>query len=127
MTHDEIVNALRENAEWCGANEYEIPLCMGDNQRAAADLIESLQAELAASRCRADAAVEDLTKLATKPITPCHSCAKTCVFPASLAPECQPQTWCREWQWRGPQEAGEGERGAYYRPLTTKYPEGYQI
>ena len=47
MTPDEIVNALRENAEWCDANEYDVPLCMGDNQRAAADLIESLQAQLA--------------------------------------------------------------------------------
>ena len=47
MTHDEIVNALRENAEWCDANEYDVPLCMGDNQRAAADLIESLQSQLA--------------------------------------------------------------------------------
>ena len=47
MTADEIVKALRENAEWCDANEYDVPLCMGDNQRAAADLIESLQAQLA--------------------------------------------------------------------------------
>jgi uncharacterized paraquat-inducible protein A len=47
MNAEEIVRALRENAEWCDANEYEAPLCMGDNQRAAADLIESLQAQLA--------------------------------------------------------------------------------
>ena len=47
METDEIVRALRENVGWCGANEYEIPLCMGDNQREAADLIESLQARLA--------------------------------------------------------------------------------
>ena len=47
MTPDEIVNALRENAEWCDANEYDVPLCMGDNQRAAAGLIESIQAQLA--------------------------------------------------------------------------------
>ena len=46
MNADEIVKALRENAEWCDANEYGVPLCMGDNQRAAADLIESLQAQL---------------------------------------------------------------------------------
>ena len=45
MNADEIVKALRENAEWCDANEYDVPLCMGDNQRAAADLIESLQAK----------------------------------------------------------------------------------
>ena len=46
MTPDEIVNALRENAEWCDANEYDVPLCMGDNQRAAADLLESQQARI---------------------------------------------------------------------------------
>lgn len=47
MNAESIVRTLRENAEWCDANEYEVPLCMGDNQRAAADLIESLQAQLA--------------------------------------------------------------------------------
>ena len=46
MNPDEIIRALRENADWCDANEYEIPLCMGDNQWEAADLIESLQAQL---------------------------------------------------------------------------------
>jgi hypothetical protein len=54
MTPDEIVKALRENAEWCDANEYEIPLCMGDNQREAADLIESLQSQLAESQRSAE-------------------------------------------------------------------------
>lgn len=58
---------------------------------------------------RENAAVGDMTKLATKPITPCHSCSKTCLFPASLAPGLQPATWCRDWQWRGPQEAKKGE------------------
>ena len=58
MNVDEIVRALRENAEWCDANEYEVPLCMGDNQRAAVDLIESLQAQLSTSQRRERAAVE---------------------------------------------------------------------
>ena len=74
--------------------------------------VRRLREELTASQRREKAAVEDLTKLATKAITPCHSCAKTCVFLASLAPECQPPTWCREWQWRGQQEAEKGaEKG----------------
>lgn len=47
MSADEIIRALRENADWCGANEYEIPLCMGDNQWEAAGLIESMQSQLA--------------------------------------------------------------------------------
>ncbi len=69
--------------------------------RAALEIIAALRE----SQRREKATVEDLTKLATKSITPCHSCAKTCLFPASLAPEYQPPAWCREWQWRGPQKA----------------------
>lgn len=60
MSADEIARELRENADWCGANEYEIPLCMGDNQREAAGLIESMQSQLAESQRRERAAVEDL-------------------------------------------------------------------
>lgn len=51
-------------------------------------------------------AVEDLSKLATKAITPCHSCAKTCVFPASLSTE-SPK-WCRGWRWRGQRKEQNG-------------------
>lgn len=73
--------------------------------RAALEIIAALRE----SQRREKAAVVDLTKLARKPITPCHSCAKTCLFPASLAPEYQPPAWCREWQWRGPQDSEKGE------------------
>lgn len=131
MNADEIVMALRDMATYdCGFEEQS------DVAIQAADLIEiqaaentkkdelvmecrhaigglrtenmELTAQLTASQ-RREKAVGDLTKLATKPITPCHSCAKTCVFPASLAPECQPPKWCREWEWRGIQEAEKGE------------------
>ena len=50
MQNEELIAALRSDAEWCDANEYDVPLCMGDNQRAAADLIESLTAQLAESQ-----------------------------------------------------------------------------
>ena len=63
--------------------------------------VAQLQSKLDRVTAERDAAVEDLTKLATKPITPCHSCSETCLFPASLAPELQLATWCRYWQWRG--------------------------
>ena len=65
-------------------------------------------AALRESQCREKAAVKDLTKLARKPITPCHSCSKSCVAPASLAKEYEIK-WCKDWEWRGPQETGEGE------------------
>jgi hypothetical protein len=49
---DNLLTRLSDLAELADANEYEIPLCMGDNQWEAADLIESLQAQLAESqRC----------------------------------------------------------------------------
>lgn len=100
LNADEIVRALRNCKAYKTKSDLQTTMLM------AADLIESLQAQLAESQRREKAAVEDLTKLATKSITPCHSCAKTCLFPASLAPEYQPPAWCREWQWRG--RAGRG-------------------
>ena len=111
MNADEIVNALRENAEWCDANEYDVPLCMGDNQRAAADLIESLQAQLAESQRREQAAVELIGKV---------SLAVEVAFNATdygIRHHVKPNTgiWhtlglALDWikAWRGPQEAGEG-------------------
>ena len=102
MTHDEIVRALRENAEWCDVNEYDVPLCMGDNQRAAADLIESLQSQLAESRSRERAAVEDLKRFSA-----CCQCN------ANIDGSCcdmfdgtaENKYFCSNWQWRG-QQAG---------------------
>jgi hypothetical protein len=106
MNADEIVRALRENAEWCDANEYEVPICMGDNQRGAADLIESLQAQLAESQRRERAAVEDLSQDA-------H--CTLCKHHLSEGGDCYGVSKCAVnglrvgWEWRGPQEAGEGK------------------
>lgn len=47
MTDKELVESLRENAEWARCNEWETPLCLADDLTAAADRIERLQAELA--------------------------------------------------------------------------------
>ena len=115
----EIVRALRDYASDCDSDsEYCFQCtfaCVCDKldnnaPKIIADLIDSLTAQLTESQRREKAAVEDLKKLATKSITPCHSCAETCLFPASLAPEYQPPAWCREWKWRGPQaEKGEAE------------------
>ena len=56
----ELIHRLREHAAWVAANEYETPICLGDDLRGAADLIESLQAQLAASQCRAQDARNEL-------------------------------------------------------------------
>ena len=102
MTPDEIVKALRENAEWCDANEYEVPLCMGDNQIAAADLIESLQAQFSASQRREKAAVEDI------PVAHDRGRCEVCKHKRQDGGACKkwPDRSCFEW--RGPQD-GKGE------------------
>ena len=46
MTDKELVEQLREKAEWARGNEWETPLCLADDLTAAADAIERLQAEL---------------------------------------------------------------------------------
>jgi hypothetical protein len=104
MNADEIVRSLRENAEWCDANEYEVPICMGDNQRESADLIESLQAQLAESQRRERAAAEDLKISAY-----CRTCAKGCGLCEALSKR-DHEGGCKDYEWRGPQEAGEGAR-----------------
>ena len=43
LTNSELATRLRENAEWCDANKWEIPICMGDDQREAANRLEALE------------------------------------------------------------------------------------
>lgn len=43
-----IVEALREDAEWAHANEWETPITLGDHLDEAADLIEKLTAKQSA-------------------------------------------------------------------------------
>jgi hypothetical protein len=64
----------------------------------AADLIESLQAQLAESQRREQAAVEAIKRASDY----CGIHFNPCEAECSLAP------WCK---WRGPQEAGKGEAG----------------
>lgn len=45
MTDKELVERLRENAEWARCNEWETPLCLADDLTAAADAIERLRNE----------------------------------------------------------------------------------
>lgn len=45
MTDKELVERLRENAELARGNEWETPLCLADDLKAAADAIERLQNE----------------------------------------------------------------------------------
>jgi hypothetical protein len=116
MNADEIVNRLREYAKRCDG----VHSCWNDTTLiSAADLIESLQAQLAASQRRERAAVEDM-KLIVDAVREAH-CDETCCFACkydadfSIAPS---GDWANEcpgferddcFEWRGPIEDGKGE------------------
>lgn len=56
MTDQELIQALREHAEWAAGNEWETPLMLGDDLTAAADRIANQNTHIAALQ----KAVEDL-------------------------------------------------------------------
>lgn len=46
MNDQDLVNALREHAEWARANEWETPITLGDDLTEAADRIEAQAKEI---------------------------------------------------------------------------------
>ena len=50
MRDTNLVNALREHAEWARANEWETPITLGDDLTEAADRIEAQAKEIEALR-----------------------------------------------------------------------------
>lgn len=48
MNDQELVNALREHAEWARANEWETPITLGDDLAGAADRLENQNTHIAA-------------------------------------------------------------------------------
>ena len=50
MANAELIKALREDAEWAHANEWETPITLGDHLDAAATALESMQTQLADAR-----------------------------------------------------------------------------
>lgn len=46
MRDQELVNALREHAEWAEGNQWETPITLGDDLAEAADLIEAQAKEI---------------------------------------------------------------------------------
>lgn len=48
MNDQDLVNALREHAEWARANEWETPITLGDDLAEAADRLENQNAHIAA-------------------------------------------------------------------------------
>lgn len=97
-----LVEALREDAEWAHANEWETPITLGDHLVEAADLIEKLNAQLvnqATEYGRAlkntteqrDAAVADLNMCC-----PCEVCTRSCTYD-----KVNPYDECADFEWRG--------------------------
>ena len=50
MRDTNLVNALREHAEWARANEWETPITLGDDLTEAADRVEAQAKEIDALR-----------------------------------------------------------------------------
>lgn len=50
MRDQELIQALREHAEWAQANEWETPITLGDDLAEAADRIEAQAKEIDALR-----------------------------------------------------------------------------
>ena len=50
MNDQDLVNALREHAEWARANEWETPITLGDDLTEAADRIDAQAKEIDALR-----------------------------------------------------------------------------
>ena len=63
METKELIQALRADAEWAHANEWETPITLGDHLDAAADLIESLTAQLTESQRKEKADAELIRKI----------------------------------------------------------------
>ena len=63
MEIKELIQALRADAEWAHANEWETPITLGDHLDASADLIESLTAQLTESQRKEKADAELIRKI----------------------------------------------------------------
>lgn len=94
-----LVEDLREDALWASCNEWEVPITLGDNLDAAADLIEALSAELERVKRELDAAVEELRDSAY--CVDCVHCEKN--SQEEPCKTCIADLYCSKphWQWKG--------------------------
>ena len=109
---NKLIVALREDAEWAQANEWETPITLSEHLDEAADLIESLSAQfeqvekerdglnimlaqaqaMLETRTRErDAAVQDLEMCC-----PCEVCTRSCKYDKVNAYD-----ECADFEWRG--------------------------
>lgn len=113
MNADELIAKLRDNAicedceyygEPCGCNRPDGQCVEYDLCNEAADIIESLQAQLAEAQRRADAAVKDLNALRKKSRWTCFACKYDASYVREICAGCG---YNDNWEWRGDAEEGE--------------------
>lgn len=63
MTDQELIRALHEHAEWAQANEWEVPITLGDDLKAAADRLEFRTQQLELARGERDVVQKRLIEL----------------------------------------------------------------
>ena len=67
MENKELIQALRSDADWAHANEWETPITLGDHLDAAADALAAVTAER-------DAAIADINLLEDCGVCKHHDC-----------------------------------------------------
>lgn len=92
----ELVKALREEADWCKAIEWEIPICTEDHLREAADLIEKLVTDIDVVRKERDAAVACIEALKDDFVDyVCSGTSNTNPYCANKTDDCTDKRgWC---------------------------------
>lgn len=127
---ERLVNALRDDAEWAHANEWETPITLGDNLDEAASIIEKLSADRDAWQRRCEAAERDIRGLIKSIDCACDFCThhrvckgceneKTCskafefcTCPAMKDTPCNGCNFENNFQWRGPCAENGGAENA---------------
>ena len=100
---NKLIVALREDAEWAQANEWETPITLSEHLDEAADLIESLFAQLEQVTNERDAAIEVLHKV-IKATGVCFCCKSFGV--EYVSNDCMDCIKHCNWQWRGAEVEG---------------------
>ena len=94
MEIKELIQALRADAEWAHANEWETPITLGDHLDAAADALAAVTAER-------NAAVADIRQACT---TCMRSGKPSCPWEGTYhhrGEHGEKIGVCNAWQWRG--------------------------
>lgn len=98
MTTKEIVKALLEHAEWADAREYETPICLGDDLRAAVTCLERQEQRIA--ELEKDLRHNDNCDICIGSMTVPAECDCDCLT-CSLDCRCKDCTDENKWAWRG--------------------------